>query len=492
MNYEARAQELLQREYRMLIGGEMVGAQSGRTYETHSPSDGRFLANVPYGQAEDVNMAVAAAEAAFPAWSKTPLTERAAKLREFIKVLQDNKIDIGIIDALDSGNPVTAMIGDVDFSCRLIDYQVGIAIEVKGQTLPSMGDNWLLTRREPYGVVARIIAYNHSALFTAVKFPAPLLMGNTLIIKAPDQDPLPSLLIGELAAKIFPPGVVNIITGDGSITGDTLVRHPKVKRISLIGSVVTGRKVSEAAAQAGVKHVSLELGGKNPIIIFPDADIDKVVEGIANGMNCHWSQGQSCGSTTRAFLHEEVHDLVLEKLKARLNKIRIGNPLNPETQMGCLVSEAQFTKVMSYINLGKDEGATLLCGGAKPEGEQFEKGYFVQPTVFHDVTMRMRIAQEEIFGPVLSVLKWNDIEDVVQQANSVEYGLTASIWTKDLNTAMNMAERIEAGYVWINGSGAHFLGAPFGGHKQSGIDSEEGIEELYSFTQIKTVSIGRS
>lgn len=492
MNYEARAQELLQREYRMLIGGEMVGAQSGRTYETHSPSDGRFLANVPYGQAEDVNMAVAAAEAAFPAWSKTPLTERAAKLREFIKVLQDNKIDIGIIDALDSGNPVTSMIGDVDFSCRLIDYQVGIAIEVKGQTLPSMGDNWLLTRREPYGVVARIIAYNHSALFTAVKFPAPLLMGNTLIIKAPDQDPLPSLLIGELAAKIFPPGVVNIITGDGSITGDTLVRHPKVKRISLIGSVVTGRKVSEAAAQAGVKHVSLELGGKNPIIIFPDADIDKVVEGIANGMNCHWSQGQSCGSTTRAFLHEEVHDLVLEKLKARLNKIRIGNPLNPETQMGCLVSEAQFTKVMSYINLGKDEGATLLCGGAKPEGEQFEKGYFVQPTVFHDVTMRMRIAQEEIFGPVLSVLKWNDIEDVVQQANSVEYGLTASIWTKDLNTAMNMAERIEAGYVWINGSGAHFLGAPFGGHKQSGIDSEEGIEELYSFTQIKTVSIGRS
>lgn len=492
MNYEARAQELLQREYKMLIGGELVGAKSGKTYPSHSPSDGRFLANIPYAQAEDVEAAVAAASKAFPAWRKTPLTERAAKLREFIKALQDNKVDIGILDAADSGNPVTSMIGDVDYTCRAIDYQIGVAMEVKGQTLPSMGDNWLLTRREPYGVVARIVAYNHSALFTGVKFAAPLLMGNTLIIKAPDQDALPSLLIGELASKIFPPGVVNIITGDGPITGDTLVRHPKIKRISLIGSIPTGKKVAEAAAQAGIKHVSLELGGKNPIIIFPDADIDKVVEGIANGMNCHWSQGQSCGSTTRAFLHESIHDQVLEKLKVRLGKIRIGNPLDPETQMGCLVSEAQFNKVMGYIDLGKEGGANLYCGGAKPEGAQYEKGFFVQPTVFQDVTMKMRIAQEEIFGPVLSVLKWNDVDDVVQQANSVEYGLTASVWTKDLNTAMDMAERLEAGYVWINGSGAHFLGAPFGGQKQSGTDSEEGIEELYSFTQIKTVSMGRS
>ena len=267
------------------------------------------------------------------------------------------------------------------------------------------------------------------------------------------------------------------------------MRHPEVKRIALIGSVPTGQRVQAAAAEVAVKHVSLELGGKNAMIVCPDADLDAVVEGAAFGMNCHWSQGQSCGSTTRLFLHEDIHDEVLERLVARLRTIRIGDPLDPATEMGCLVSEAQFEKVTSYIAAGHEDGARLVTGGGKPEGAEFADGFFVAPTVFADVDMGMRIAKEEIFGPVLSVLRWNDLDDVVAQANAVPFGLTGAVWTRDIQTGLSVADRLDTGYVWINGSGSHFLGAPFSGHKDSGTDSEEGIEELVSYTQTKTVNI---
>ena len=353
---------------------------------------------------------------------------------------------------------------------------------------------WLLTRREPYGVVGRIIPYNHPILFAAGKLGAPLVTGNTLILKAPDQAPLSALLMAELAQEIFPPGVVNILTGTGALTGDALVRHPQVKRIGLIGSVETGQRVQRAAAESAIKHVSLELGGKNPMIVCADADLKAVVEGAAFGMNCHWCQGQSCGSTTRLFLHDSVHDEVLERLVTRLRSIRIGHPLDPGTEMGCLVSQAQYDKVTSYIQKGHEDGARLVTGGGKPAGEAFQDktlqdGFFVEPTVFADVDMSMRIAREEIFGPVLSVLRWNDLDDVVAQANDVPYGLTGAVWTKDLQTALSVADRLDTGYVWVNGSGSHFLGAPFSGHKNSGTDSEEGIEELLSYTQSKTVNI---
>lgn len=488
--YEERLGSLLDREWGMLIGGEVVGAAGGETVEARSPADGRFLARVPFAQREDVNRAVAAAKQAFPAWKKTPWVERAAKVRELIGALRGHAEELGILDAIDCGNPVKAMIGDVGMACGGLEYISGVAMEVKGQTLPSMGDNWLLTRREPYGVVGRIVPYNHPILFMAWKIGAPVMTGNTLVIKGPEQAPLSSLYLSEIVKEVFPPGVVNIICGDGPTTGDALVRHPEVKRIALIGSVETGQRIQAAAAEAGVKHVSLELGGKNPMIVFPDADLDKAVEAAAFGMNFHWCQGQSCGSTSRLFLHEEIHDEVLERLVERVGRVRIGHPLDPESEMGSLVSEAHYEKVMSYVELGKQEGAKLVCGGKKPEGETFEKGYFVAPTIFDGVTMEMRLANEEIFGPVLSVLKWSDREQVIEEANAVEYGLTGAVWTRDIQTAFEVADRLDTGYVWINGSGSHFLGAPFSGHKNSGTDSEEGIEELYSYTQSKTVSIG--
>ena len=482
-------QVLLKRDWRMLIGGDLVHAESGETMTTTSPSDGSVLGTVPLAGVSDVERAVAAAQAAFPAWRDTPLTERVSLLRRFAAVLQDHARELGILDAADCGNPVTAMIGDVAMATRWIEYQTGVAFEVKGTTLPSLSRSWLLTRREPYGVVGRIIPYNHPILFAAGKIGAPVVMGNTLVLKLPDQAPLSGLLLAELAAEIFPPGVLNVITGTGALTGDALVRHPEVKRIALIGSVPTGQRVQAAAAEVAVKHVSLELGGKNAMIVCPDADLDAVVEGAAFGMNCHWSQGQSCGSTTRLFLHEDIHDEVLERLVARLRTIRIGDPLDPATEMGCLVSEAQFEKVTSYIAAGHEDGARLVTGGGKPEGAEFADGFFVAPTVFADVDMGMRIAKEEIFGPVLSVLRWNDLDDVVAQANAVPFGLTGAVWTRDIQTGLSVADRLDTGYVWINGSGSHFLGAPFSGHKDSGTDSEEGIEELVSYTQTKTVNI---
>ncbi len=485
----AELQVLLKRDWRMLIGGELVGARSGQTMETRAPYDGSFLANVPLAGPEDVEAAVQAAKAVFPAWRDTPLTGRVALIRQFAARLLERSREFGLLDAADVGNPVTAMTGDVALAARWLEYQTGVAFEIKGETLPSMSRSWLLTRREPYGVVGRIIPYNHPILFAAAKLGAPLVTGNTLLLKVPDQAPLSSLLMAELLQEIFPAGVVNILSGTGAVTGDALVRHPEVKRIALIGSVETGQRVQAAAAEVAVKHVSLELGGKNAMIVCADADLDAVVEGAAFGMNCHWCQGQSCGSTTRLFLHESIHDEVLQRLVRRLRSIRIGHPLDADTEMGCLVSQAQFDKVTSYIAKGLEDGARLVTGGGRPAASELADGFFVEPTVFADVDMSMRIAREEIFGPVLSVLRWSDLDDVVAQANDVPYGLTGAVWTQDLQTALSVADRLDTGYVWVNGSGTHFLGAPFSGHKNSGTDSEEGIEELSSYTQSKTVNI---
>jgi betaine-aldehyde dehydrogenase len=284
------------------------------------------------------------------------------------------------------------------------------------------------------------------------------MTGNTLVLKVPEQAPLAALLMAELIKEVFPAGVVNILTGDGPTTGDALVRHPDVKRLALIGSVETGQRIMASAAETGIKHVSLELGGKNPMIVFPDADLDRVAESAVLGMNFQMTQGQSCGSTSRLFLHESIHDEVLAKIIQRVQNISIGHPLDPQMQMGCLVSEQQYNKVMGYIEAGKREGARLVHGGRKPEGAMYEQGFYVEPTVFADVTMDMRIAREEIFGPVLSVLSWRDKNDVIREANALKYGLTGAVWTKDLQTAFEVADQLDTGYVWINGSATHLYG----------------------------------
>lgn len=485
---EQRAKKVLNRRWRMLIGGEMVEAANGEYYDTYNPATGEHLAQVPFAQKSDVDKAVAAAKQAFHEWRKTPIMERINYVRQLIAVLEENAEELALMDSIDSGNPINNMVRDVFLACEALQYQCGAAMELKGNTYPHNSEYWNFTKREPYGVVGRIIPFNHPILFAASKIGAPILAGNTLILKAPDQTPLAPLLIADLIKNIFPPGVINIISGHGAVTGDALVRHPEIKRISFIGSVETGRRIQLSAAEVAIKHITLELGGKNPMIVFPDADLKQAVQGAVDGMNFTW-QGQSCGSTSRLFLHKDIHDEFVEQLKEKVERIQVGNPLDPDTQMGAIISATQFEKVKRYIQIGKEAGAVCLTGGAVPIGEEFQNGFFIEPTIFTEVTNTMQIAQEEIFGPVLSVIRWEDEEEVIDQANDVNYGLTGAVWTRDIHKALRMIDRLQAGFIWINGSSRHFTGVPFSGQKNSGLDSEEGLEELYSFTQIKTVNI---
>jgi betaine-aldehyde dehydrogenase len=488
-DWESLQNDLLKRDWRMLIGGELVEAKGGEMYETYSPSTGQYLSSVPFAQEGDVSQAIEAAQAAFKKWKKTPPLERAESLKKLVNEFKKQVDEYALLDAIDGGNPVTAMQGDVYLAAAMMEYTIGLATELKGETIPSTGLHWHLTQREPYGVIGRIIPYNHPIMFTASKIVAPLIAGNTIVLKVPDQCPLSSLLFAGLCQEILPPGVVNILSGDGRTTGDAIVRHPLIKRIALIGSVETGKSIVKSSADVGIKHLSLELGGKNAMVVFPDSNIDKAVEGAVKGMNFLWCQGQSCGSTSRLFLHEEIRDEFVKKLVRRVKKLKIGSPVDPETEMGCLVSKAQYEKVLNYISCGHEQGAELIAGGGKPVGETFEKGFFVEPTIFDHVTENMSIFREEIFGPVLSVITWKNRDDLIRQVNDIPYGLTASVWTKDINIALDTVERIEAGYVWINGSSRHFIGVPYQGYKDSGIGSEEGFEELLSYTQVKTVNI---
>ncbi|MBI4490834.1 MAG: aldehyde dehydrogenase family protein [Deltaproteobacteria bacterium] len=486
--YRSKIARLLEGKERMLIGGEWVQSESGKTFLTHNPATEEKLCEVPLATEGDVGRAVEAAQQAFTSWRQVDPFERAKKVSALASLLRQHAEDFALLDAVDSGNPVTAMKGDVLMAADIMDYFAGLAGELKGQILPGKLGMLHTIFQEPYGVVVRIIPFNHPIFFAACKIAAPLVAGNALILKPAEQTPLSALEMGKYVREVFPPGVVNIVTGDGPVTGTALVKHPRTKRIALTGGVDTGRAVLKLAAEGGIKHVTLELGGKNPMIVFPDAEIDKAVESSVVGMNFHWCQGQSCGSTSRLFLHQEIHDEFLKRMIERIGRIRIGQPLDPATEMGALVSEEQYQKVLRYIDYGKQDGARLVAGGGRPKGEVFKKGYFLQPTVFDQVKMEMRIAREEIFGPVLSVLTWSDTEEAISQANSVDYGLTASIWTRDIAQAFRIAERIEAGYMWINGSSRHFLGVPFGGYKQSGIGREESVEELLSYVQIKAVN----
>jgi len=471
----------------MLIGGKLVESRDGRWLESINPADESPLGRVPFGGAGDMNAAVEAAEKAQPSWDALPMSERIGAIQKLAAAIKSQTEDIARIETLDTGNTIGPMRKDVGTAVDRMLFYAGIAYELKGGTFPATANNLHLTLRVPYGVVARIIPFNHPIGFAASRLAPALIAGNAIVIKPSEQSPLSACILAELCAEHLPPGLVNIVTG-GRETGEALVRHPRVKRIAFIGSVPSGMAIQRAAAETAVKHVTLELGGKNPLIVFPDADLDKVADAAVAGMNFSW-QGQSCGSTSRLMLHESVHDAVLERVLGRVARIRLGNPIDPETKMGPMNSRVHCEKVMSYIRLGKEEGARLAAGGGKPAGAQFEKGFWIEPTVFTDVNMSMRLAREEIFGPVLSVLRWREESEAIAMANAVEYGLTAAIWTNDLNRAIRMARGVNAGYIWINGVGTHYRGVPYGGTKNSGVGTEEGLDELLSYAEIKSINI---
>jgi betaine-aldehyde dehydrogenase len=469
----------------LYYGGAWHEARGGRV-DTFDPATGESLGACAEADASDVDAAVQAARHGFEAWRRMKPLERAAPLRKAAAAIRAHAEELALLDALNGGNPVREMHRDVLVAAGAFDYCAGLVTEIKGETIP-MGEGVLdYSLREPYGVVARIVAYNHPLMFVAGKMAPALAAGNAVIMKPPHQAPLSSYRLMEILDGIFPPGVANIVTA-GRAGSEALVAHPQVPRLSLIGSVPTGRAIARAAAER-LKHVTLELGGKNACVIYPDADVERAAAGAVNGMNFTWC-GQSCGSTSRLFVHDAVYDRVMAIVMERVRHYRPGIPTDPTTTMGAIISRAQLDKVMGYIEIAKGDGATLAYGGKRPADPKLARGWFVEPTIFTGVTQEMRIANEEVFGPVLAVLRWSDEEAMFEQVNRVEYGLTGSIWTSSLGAAHRAAARIEAGFIWVNHAGPHFMGVSFGGYKQSGIGREEGSDEILGFTQHKNVHV---
>ena len=482
-----KAQPLHLPEHRdAFYGGKWHKAKSGRAADAINPGTGESLGPVADCGAADIDAAVASAKAAFPAWRDTPPLERARLLKRIATVLRDHAEELALIDAADCGNPVAEMVKDATIAAAQIEFYAGLVTEMKGASIP-MGPGVVnFSVREPRGVVGRIIPFNHPFMFCAGKAAAPLAAGNTVVMKPPEQAPLSSLRLAELIGDILPPGVFNLVPG-GREAGAALASHRDVAMIALIGSVPTGRAVMKAASDT-LKAVMLELGGKNALIAFPDADPDEVADGVIGGMNFTWC-GQSCGSTSRAFIHEKIYDAVLAKVKAKVGHYKPGVATDPSTTMGSIISKTQYERILGFIDSAKQEGARLLTGGGRPSDPALAKGFFIEPTVFADVQPTMRIAREEIFGPVLSVFKWSDEDKMLAEVNAVEYGLTASIWTNELSTAHRAAAAVQSGFVWINEVSKHFLGAPFGGFKQSGVGREECFEELIAYTQEKNIHV---
>ncbi len=471
----------------LFYGGKWHEPKDGTYADTIDPACNHALARAPVASSADIDAAVQAAQVAFPDWACTPPLVRGNLLRQAATLIRENALALAQLDSLNTGNPVSTLANDARFAADAIDYFAGLAPEVKGETIPQGVNNFNFTVREPLGVVGRIVAYNHPLMFAAMRIAAPLAAGNTVVVKAPDQAPLSILRLAELIGELFPAGVVNFVTGFRE-AGEALASHPLVRKVTLIGGVPTGRAMMRTAAES-VKPVLLELGGKNALVAYPDADIDRLVDGVIGGMNFAWA-GQSCGSTSRVFLHADIHDEVILRVSQVLpERHRPGLPLDPSTTMGALISQAHLEKVKGFVRSALEEGALLVCGGREPRAPELKDGFFFEPTVFADVRADMRLAKEEVFGPIMSVFRWDDEDVLWATVNGLDYGLTGSIWTNNLNTAHHAIQRIQAGYVWINNTSQHFIGAPFGGVKQSGIGREECFEELLEFTHIKNVNI---
>ncbi len=490
MSIHAPVPEPERKTWAMWIGGQAVPALSNQVFETVNPATGEVLGTVPRGGEEDVDRAVQAARVAFRKWRKTSAWERGAMLRRLAGVLERHFEELALLDCLDSGNPIREARNDLRKAIDNLLYYSGLALELKGETIPATAEHLHFTVREPYGVVGAIIPFNHPLMFCVNRAGAALVTGNCVVVKPAEQTPLSALRFAELSAEVLPAGVLNVVTGLGPEAGAALVRHPDVLRIAFTGGVETGRRVlQEAAASPVIKRVSLELGGKNPILIFPGVDVGRAAAEVVRGMNFARCQGQSCGSTSRAFVHVSLHDDLLQAVVEHTRAIRLGLPHLEQTEMGALVSEAHLQRVLAYVESGLREGARLVLGGRRVCSPELSRGFFMEPTIFDEVRPEMRIAREEIFGPVLSVLTWSDYDELMEQVNGLAYGLTASVFARDIDTALRAASDVDVGYVWINGVERRFRGVPFGGHKNSGMGVEHSLEELRSYTQLKSINV---
>ena len=473
----------------MLIGGQWVEAASGKTFETLNPATGEVLARVAEGDAEDINRAVIAARKAFEgaAWSKMSPSQRGRLLMKLADLIEQNAEELATLETLDNGKPIrVSKGGDVPLTADHFRYFAGWATKIEGDTIPvSVPNMFTYTLREPLGVVGQIIPWNFPMQMAAWKLAPALACGNTVVLKPAEQTPLTALRIGELIMEAgFPEGVVNIVPGYGETAGAALAAHLDVDKIAFTGSTEVGKKILQASA-GNLKKVTLELGGKSPNIVFPDADLKWAAAGALNAI--FFNQGQVCTAGSRLFVHKSVYDEVLTTLSDKAGKMRLGAGIEPTTEMGPLVSQQQMERVLGYIEGGKSDGARATTGGGRSPDTALTNGYFVQPTVFDGATDDMTIAREEIFGPVVVALPFEDVEEVAARANSSIYGLAAGVWTSNVKTAHKMAAALKSGVVWVNTYNQFDAAAPFGGYKQSGYGREMGHAVLDAYTQVKTV-----
>ncbi len=471
-------------EQRLFIHGHYVDATSGETFESINPATGEVLATVQHASDADVDLAIRSARQGFLEWSAMTGAERGRILNRAAGILRERNDELARLEVLDTGKPISeASVVDVISGAECLEYFAGVAPTITGEHI-DLGTNFAYTRREPLGVTAGIGAWNYPLQIACWKSAPALACGNSMVFKPAELTPATALALAEIYVEAgVPAGVFNVVQGDARV-GQALTAHPGVAKVSLTGEVGTGKKVMAAAAKT-LKHVTLELGGKSPLIIFEDADVDDAVSAalLAN----FYTQGEVCSNGTRVFVHESLHHDFLGRLQARAEKMKIGDPLDPETHVGALISQDHLDKVLTYIQMGKDAGATVVCGGRRPPG--LDRGFFVEPTVFDGCTDDMSIVQDEIFGPVMTVLTFASETEVVERANNSPYGLAAGVFTKDLARAHRVAAAIEAGTIWINTYNITPIEMPFGGTKQSGLGRENSLAAVDHYTQRKAVYV---
>ena len=473
---------------KLIINGEAVDAATGRTFRTMNPATEEAICEVAEAGPEDVDRAVKAARAAFDGgpWARMRPAERQRILFRLGDLILEHADELGRLETLDNGKPIfESRQIDAPMAANCFHYFAGWATKLAGETLPVQPAFFTYTLREPLGVVGAIIPWNFPMIMVGWKCAPALAAGNCVVLKPAELTPLTAIRIGELALEAgLPPGVLNVLPGKGSVAGEAMVRHPGVDKITFTGSTEVGKHIMKTGADT-VKKVTLELGGKSPNIVFADADLEAAVRGATTGI--FYGKGEVCAAGSRLLVESSVHDEFVAKLAERAKKLVPADPLDPKTRLGALVSAAQMEKVLGYVDTGVSEGAKLVAGGKRqPVGG---KGYFVQATVLDQVDNRMRVAQEEIFGPVLAVIRFEDVEDAVRKGNDSPYGLAAGVWTRDVNKAHAVARRLQAGTVWVNAYNFYDAGMPFGGYKASGFGRDLGPESLREYTQVKSVWI---
>ena len=476
--------------YGLFIDNEWLDGKQGKTFECFSPANGERLATCVDATAEDVDIAVMAATKAFESWKKVSPQERMTMLLKIADLIDENAEKLAMVETLDNGKPIreTAAI-DVPLASDHFRYFAGAVRTEEGEAV-MIDDNTLsLILREPIGVVGQIVPWNFPFLMAAWKLAPALAAGNCVVLKPSSVTSLSTLEFAKLLAQVLPPGVVNVITGRGSVSGEAMLRHDGFSKLAFTGSTEIGYTVAEAAAQK-IIPATLELGGKSANIYFPDAPWEKAIEGLQIGIL--FNQGQVCCAGSRAFVHEDIYDKFLEEAAAAFDRVKVGLPWEKDTVMGAQINEAQVKKILGYVDIGKKEGARVVTGGYRVTEGGLDKGCFVKPTILADVTNDMTVAQEEIFGPVVCVIPFTDEDEVIRMANDNEYGLGGAVWTKDINRAFRVARGVETGRMWVNNYNSLPAHAPFGGYKKSGIGRETHKVILEHYTQMKNIYISLS